>query len=156
MEVFKTVSLAVSGSWVSIATAEPPTSFWDFLLYFTLSLLVLHLVLGPRSVYISTIGYLALSVEAILPIPQMLANHRARSCEGFRISVLLSWLLGDVLKMMFFFFAERPIPWAFKVCGIFQFACDLYLGAQYWVFGAGPTSPQGLPASARDVSLHPI
>lgn len=84
------------------------------------------------------IGYLALTVEALLPFPQMLANYQSKSCKGFRVSVLFSWLLGDVLKMMFFFFAESPIPRAFKICGTFAFMCDLYLGYQYLEYGEGP------------------
>lgn len=79
---------------------------------------------------------MGLAIEAILPIPQILANHRAQSCKGFRVSVLANWLLGDAMKMGFFFLAEEgKIPWAFKLCGIFQAACDVGLGIQYWMFG---------------------
>lgn len=84
------------------------------------------------------IGYFALSVEATLPVPQIISNYRARSCKGFRFSVLFSWIFGDIMKMTFFFLAESSIPWAFKLCGLFQFACDIYLGVQYWQFGDGP------------------
>ncbi len=42
------------------------------------------------------------------------------------------------MKMGFFFFSNGgKVPWAFKLCGIFQFACDIYLGGQYWRFGDG-------------------
>lgn len=42
------------------------------------------------------------------------------------------------MKMSFFFFSDgEKVPWAFKLCGLFQFACDIYLGSQYWRFGDG-------------------
>ena len=32
---------------------------------------------------------------------------------------------------------EGKVPWAFKMCGIFQAACDVGLGMQYWLYGEG-------------------
>ena len=40
--------------------------------------------------------------------------------------------------MGFFFFADgKSVPWAFKLCGVFQFACDIYLGGQSLRYGEG-------------------
>ncbi|KAI9828409.1 MAG: hypothetical protein M1832_002837 [Thelocarpon impressellum] len=118
-----------------------PKPYWEFLLYLTSSLFILHLLLSHLPAYIALLGFLALGTEATLPLPQLAANQRARSCRGFRFSVLASWILGDVMKMLFFFLAAgdgaSTIPWSFKLCGLFQFACDLGLGAQYWWFGSG-------------------
>lgn len=121
--------------------------YWECLGGLTLALLAAHTVLKPTpgrggggwaDAYTLTIGYVGLAIEAVLPIPQLLANQRARSCKGFRVSVLVNWLLGDAMKMGFFFLAEEgKVPWAFKLCGLFQAACDLGLGAQWWVFGEG-------------------
>lgn len=110
--------------------------YWLFLGYFTVLLLILQALLGHVQLYVSILGYFALATEATLPIPQMISNHVNRSCKGFRLSVLLNWLLGDVMKMTFFFLSESPVPWAFKSCGFFQWACDIFLGIQYWQFGA--------------------
>lgn len=41
------------------------------------------------------------------------------------------------MKMSYFFFSSESIPWAFRLCGIFQFGCDAFLGVQYWMYGAG-------------------
>ena len=41
------------------------------------------------------------------------------------------------MKMFWFFTARSEIPWAFKLCGIFQMCCDLFLGCQYAVYGDG-------------------
>ena len=106
----------------------------------TLTLLALHTFFRPTrsSLYNESIGYLGLAIEAILPLPQILANQRAQSCKGFRVSVLANWLLGDAMKMGFFFSSEPgKIPWAFKLSGIFQACCDVILGVQYWLYGDG-------------------
>jgi solute carrier family 66, member 2 len=73
----------------------------------------------------------------MLPLPQIAANARARSCRGFRSSVLAFWLLGDAMKMLWFFTATSEIPWPFKLCGLFQAGCDLFLGWQYVTYGSG-------------------
>ncbi|KAJ5672759.1 hypothetical protein N7507_001886 [Penicillium longicatenatum] len=109
--------------------------YWMFLSYFVVALFVLHLTpISDSPSYINLLGYIGLAVEAILPIPQILANHRSGSCKGFRVSVLASWLIGDSMKMSFFFCSTETIPWAFKLCGMFQCVCDCYLGLQYWMF----------------------
>lgn len=111
--------------------------YWQFLAYYTVTFAALQLLIGTNSLYIGIQGYVALGVEAILPIPQVLENHKHRSCKGFRLSVLGNWLLGDVFKMTYFFLSEGGVPWAFKLCGLFQTACDIYLGVQYWQYGTG-------------------
>ena len=68
----------------------------------------------------------------------MVANYNSQSCKGFRVSVIANWLLGDAMKMCFFFLSEgNKVPWAFKACGCFQAACDVCLGLQWWVYGDG-------------------
>jgi hypothetical protein len=121
--------------------------YWHFLLYLFITLLVLELILSPMYVlykpYSELVGYIGLSVEATLPLPQIFANARSRSTKGFRLSVLASWLGGDLMKMFWFFTATTEIPLAFKMCGIFQMFCDIFLGAQYFVFGNAPPSGVG-------------
>ena len=84
--------------------------------------------------YIALQGFIALGVEATLPIPQVLQNYRAKSCHGFRVSVLASWILGDVMKQLFFFSADR-ISLQFKLCAAFQMVMDLVLAWQFWMYG---------------------
>ena len=111
--------------------------YWQFLAYYTALLTVLQYFIGTQESYVAIQGYVALGVEAVLPLPQIRENHRSRSCKGFRLSVLVNWLIGDVFKMTYFFLSEGGIPWAFKLCGLFQAACDCYLGVQYWMYGHG-------------------
>ena len=67
------------------------------------------------------------------------------------------------MKMFWFFTASSEIPWSFKLCGIFQMCCDLFLGGQYWVYGEGeiPRKEHGIrmnggipsPMREKDVRL---
>lgn len=114
--------------------------YWQFLAYYSVTLLALQALIGTNEAYVAIQGYVALSVEAVLPIPQILQNQRSRSCKGFRFSVLINWLVGDAFKMTYFFLSGAGVPWAFKLCGLFQAACDCYLGVQYWMFGEGDGS----------------
>ena len=134
-------------------------------MYLFVTLTVLELLLSsspPTYAWYSTlIGYLGLSIEATLPLPQIFKNLQSRSCKGFRVSVLVSWIAGDIMKMFWFFSATSEIPWAFKLCGIFQMCCDLFLGCQYWVYGEGETVAMypgrmnggGIPMGEKDVHL---
>lgn len=137
-------------------------SYWQFLLAIFIGLTVLELLLAPfgsvYSGYSALIGYVGLSVEATLPIPQLLANARSRSCKGFRVSVLASWLLGDAMKMFWFFTSTTEIPLAFKLCGIFQACCDTIIGVQYLMYGdQQPTikTQQAWPHSGAKPHLSP-
>jgi len=133
-----------------------PKPYWQFLLYLFVTLVAFELVLTPLprmyGIYSAGIGYLGLSIEATLPLPQILSNHRSRSCKGFRLSVLVSWIAGDMMKMFWFFTATSEIPLAFKLCGIFQMCCDLFLGVQYWMYGDGPA----LGARGMKEHLSPV
>lgn len=132
-------------------------SYWQFLLYLFIILTALELILAPFSIYATysvLLGYIGLSVEATLPLPQIFANARSRSCKGFRVSVLASWLAGDSMKMFWFFTSSTEIPWAFKLCGVFQACCDAFLGVQYLMYGSGEQKlkDEGLPPVAE----HPM
>jgi len=118
---------------------RPTRPYWLFLTCYTGALFVLQILVGTAPWYVALQGYVALGIEATLPLPQILSNQRNQSCKGFRLSVLANWLLGDAMKMMFFFLSASTIPWTFKLCGLFQAACDSYLGVQYWMYGEGQT-----------------
>ncbi|KAI0403633.1 hypothetical protein F4802DRAFT_279615 [Xylaria palmicola] len=120
-----------------------PKPYWQFLLCLTVTLTVLELLIAPFDsiypAYSVLTGYIGLSVEATLPLPQLYANAQSKSCKGFRFSVLASWIVGDAMKMFWFFTATTEIPLAFKLCGTFQAVCDALIGIQYFVYGSqGP------------------
>ncbi|KAI0416835.1 hypothetical protein F5X98DRAFT_175089 [Xylaria grammica] len=116
-----------------------PKPYWQFLLYLFITLTALELIIAPFDsiypAYSALTGYIGLSVEATLPLPQLYANAQSKSCKGFRFSVLASWIVGDSMKMFWFFTATTEIPLAFKLCGVFQAICDALIGIQYFIYG---------------------
>lgn len=128
--------------------------YFQFLAYFAGTLLAVHVLLpflSSSPAYIAFLGYVGLAVEAMLPIPQIVKNHKARSCKGFRLSVICNWLAGDAMKMSYFFLSSEYIPWPFRLCGIFQACCDCYLGFQYYMYGEGPAGAD-IPMSSTSKS----
>lgn len=115
--------------------------YWEFLSYFTLTVAILQVVFGTSSTFVSLLGFTGLGIEAALPLPQVLQNHKTRSCQGFRLSVLASWLAGDVMKLVFFSHAEH-VGVAFKLCAITQMFLDSFLGVQFWWYGSGSTNQE--------------
>ena len=133
-------SLVCLGSVTKLTRLTTRYSYWEYLVFLAFGLLVIHTLLQPEgsSLYTKFIGYLGLTIEATLPLPQLYANYRAQSCKGFRASVLINWLFGDMMKIGYFFASEPGrVPWAFKMCGMFQACCDACLGVQYWMYGNG-------------------
>jgi lipid-A-disaccharide synthase-like uncharacterized protein len=133
-------------------------SYYQFLLYLTLGLFVMHVLvqlspIAESGVYIGLLGYVGLAIEATLPLPQIFKNQQAGSCKGFRLSVIINWLIGDMMKMSYFFLSSESIPVAFRLCGIFQMGCDLYLALQFYMYGngsgVGRIGDVGIPMAGR-------
>ena len=81
------------------------------------------------------LGFVALGIEAILPIPQFISHYRTKSVAGFRPSVILAWLGGDIFKMSYFFLGQANVTWQFKACAIVQFTFDIGIAVQFWFYG---------------------
>ena len=113
---------------------RPQKPYWNFLGLFTFLTLLCQLLFGQSTTYNALLGFLALGIEATLPIPQVLQNWRNKSCNGFRLSVLVSWVLGDVMKQVYFFSAEH-VNMQFKLCALVQMTMDLVLAWQFWTYG---------------------
>lgn len=48
------------------------------------------------------------------------------------------------------------MPWAFKICGIFQAVCDLGLGLQWFVWRDGPEGDVGFGGGGGGVERGPF
>ena len=69
-------------------------TYWRFLAQFLVGLVVLQIILGKSSFYVTLLGMTALTIEATLPIPQFLQNLRTQSVEGVRLTMIGSWVFG--------------------------------------------------------------
>jgi hypothetical protein len=126
----------------STSSKRRPLDLWDWqsfppYLEFTGLLILLHsiffLFLHKVEFYIELLGFLALGLEATLPIPQLLINFENKSTAGFRHTVLLGWFLGDSFKTIYYF-ATSDNGLAFKLCAVFQLSVDCCLLIQTFMY----------------------
>ncbi|GAA5837899.1 hypothetical protein JCM3766R1_001512 [Sporobolomyces carnicolor] len=119
-------------------TSKRPANLWAWdtfppYLEFTALLILLHCVmflfLHKVNFYIDLLGFIALGLEATLPIPQLLVNYENKSTAGFRHTVLAGWFLGDAFKTVYYF-ATKDNGIAFKACAVFQLSVDCMLVVQ--------------------------
>lgn len=111
-------------------------SFGSYLEFIALLILVhcsVFLLLHPFNWYVTTLGFIALGLEATLPIPQFIVNFERKSTAGFRRSVLAGWLAGDAFKTVYFFLTPDNAV-SFKACAIFQLSVDIALVAQTYLY----------------------
>lgn len=115
--------------------------YWHFLLRLSVVLGILQLIMGNNETYIGLIGLVGLLIEAILPLPQILTNASRGSVEGFRPSLLVSWIGGDAAKLFFFTYSRQSgsdsIAPQFVICAIVQGLLDLFIGLQFYMYSTG-------------------
>ncbi|WVQ63896.1 uncharacterized protein L199_002052 [Kwoniella botswanensis] len=111
-------------------------SYLEFLAALILALGVLQVILGRWMWYIDALGFVALTIESTLPIPQFISNFKRKSCYGFRSSTLAGWFFGDAYKTVYFFIRGSPIQ--FKVTAILTLCWDSAVLAQRVMYGSNP------------------
>ncbi|KAL7421231.1 hypothetical protein Q5752_004116 [Cryptotrichosporon argae] len=124
-------------------------AYLEFLAGLIVVLGVLQVILGRWAWYINALGFVALSIESTLPIPQFIANYRRKSCHGFRSSTLAGWLFGDVFKTAYYFVRHNPLP--FKLTGLVTIGWDIAVLVQRIVYGADERRDAAWAGDGADV-----
>jgi len=52
--------------------------------------------------YISTVKIISVLLESCLALPQIILNYKRKSTEGLSLVMVLGWVIGDLLKMVYF------------------------------------------------------
>ena len=121
--------------------------YWRFLIQFAIALAVLQVFFGKSALYISLLGTVGLGIESTLPIPQFMNNKRTKSVKGVRVSMLASWVTGDICKLLFFYFGSDTVSIQFKLCAFIQTFFDVSIAVQYLLWrDTTPDSPVQLDA----------
>jgi solute carrier family 66, member 2 len=116
---------------------------------------ILQLLLGWSSFYNTLLGFFALGLESMLPIPQLIQNHKRQSLAGFQMTVLAGWTFGDAFKVRVWALESRSLalsadalsspsqsvyylvksaPMQFTIFGLFQLMVDLGICAQAYMY----------------------
>ncbi|KAM9225221.1 solute carrier family 66 member 2 isoform 6-T7 [Trichechus inunguis] len=102
------------------------------------------------TLFVETLGFLAVFTEAMLGVPQLCRNHRHRSTEGMSIKMVLMWTSGDTFKTAYFLLNHVPLQ--FSICGLLQVFVDLAILLQAYTYARRPPKPAphaAHPASAK-------
>lgn len=107
-------------------------SYIDFLLVVSLVMSLLTFLLLDFIIYVEILGFLALFMEAMLAVPQLVKNFKSKSTEGMSILMVLMWTVGDVFKTTYFILREAPAQ--FWLCGSLQVLIDVTILGQVWLY----------------------
>ncbi|XP_073988233.1 solute carrier family 66 member 2 isoform X3 [Rhodnius prolixus] len=107
-------------------------SYVDFLLIVSLVMSLLTFLLLDSVIYIEILGFLALFIEAMLAVPQLIRNFKQKSTEGMSILMVLMWTVGDLFKTTYFVLREAPAQ--FWLCGGLQVLIDLTILGQVQLY----------------------
>jgi len=86
--------------------------------------------------FVETVGFMAVFVEAMLGVPQFTRNFKNQSTRGMNRTMVMMWTCGDVFKTVYFISREAPIQ--FTICGCLQTGVDLAILTQIWWYGGRP------------------
>ncbi|XP_035715667.1 solute carrier family 66 member 2 isoform X2 [Folsomia candida] len=134
----------------------PRRNFWDFdkdyfwdwtdfqsyiecTLCFSIAGGMLMYMFANNILFVETVGFLAVFVEACLGVPQFMKNYKNGSTRGMNLTMVLMWLCGDVFKTTYFVLRAAPVQ--FTICGCLQIGVDLAILSQVWVYSSGYGSP---------------
>ncbi|KAG0208295.1 PQ-loop repeat-containing protein 1 [Mortierella sp. GBA30] len=142
IRIFFWIGEPVHGSgWYKEHTNYWGTHFWNwttigpyysFLAAFTLVVGLSLLIIGNTSFYVALLGLAALGIEATVPLPQAIENHRSKSTAGFSPAILLMWVIGDSFKT--YYYISTHAKYQFVGCGIIQLCIDCVIITQTVIY----------------------
>ncbi|XP_078257895.1 solute carrier family 66 member 2 [Rhinoraja longicauda] len=121
-----------------------PRYFWawsrfldyiQFCLSFTMVCLLVTYVLIDSQLFVETLGFTAVLIEAMLGVPQLCRNFKNKSTAGMSVKMVLMWTLGDIFKTAYFIINATPVQ--FWVCGALQICIDVAIFFQVFTYEKG-------------------
>ncbi len=83
---------------------------------------------------VQSIGFLSLSIEAVLGLPQAYNNFERRSVRGMSLGLIGGWFAGDASKTVYFVIKGAPLQ--FLLCGVFQLLVDFLIVFQMFFYSS--------------------
>ncbi|XP_035680527.1 solute carrier family 66 member 2-like isoform X2 [Branchiostoma floridae] len=83
-------------------------------------------------VYVETLGFLAVFVEALLGAPQFWRNYQNKCTVGMSVKMVGFWTSGDTFKTGYFLVNKAPMQ--FWICGLLQVGIDIAILLQVWIY----------------------
>ena len=70
------------------------------------------------TLFVDSVGFLAVFTEAMLGVPQFYRNFKNKSTYGMSLPMVIMWTCGDIFKTTYF--VLRKTPPQFFICGSLQ------------------------------------
>uniref|UniRef100_A0A8C7FVR5 Solute carrier family 66 member 2 n=1 Tax=Oncorhynchus kisutch TaxID=8019 RepID=A0A8C7FVR5_ONCKI len=112
--------------------------FWSWSRFVDYIVNITYLLLDS-SVFVDTLGFLAVFAEAMLGTPWLYCNYQNKSTEGMSIKVVMMWTSGDTFKTGYFLLTEAPVQ--FWTCGLLQVGVDITILFQVYYYSRYPQKP---------------
>ncbi|XP_054461977.1 solute carrier family 66 member 2 isoform X2 [Anoplopoma fimbria] len=116
--------------------------FLDYMqcvLAFTLMSAYITYLFLESTLFVETLGFLAVFTEAMLGTPQLYCNYQNKSTEGMSIKMVLMWTSGDTFKTGYFLLTQAPVQ--FWICGLLQVLVDFTILFQVYYYSRYPQKP---------------
>merc|ERR1719348_1280852 len=107
-------------------------SYLEFVMCIALPGSILMYFLLDYSLFVDSVGFLAVFTEAMLGVPQFYRNFKNKSTYGMSIPMGCMWTCGDVFETGYFYLRNSPVQ--FFICGSLQVTVDLLILAQVWMY----------------------
>lgn len=65
--------------------------------------------------YINSVKIMSVLLESCLALPQMMLNYQTQSTEGLSLVMVSGWVVGDILKLVYFLIGSGVIKWNHEV-----------------------------------------
>lgn len=121
---------------------KPCFNFWNwvkfkyylyFILIFTVILMFFSIIITfSNETYVNILGIFSTGIESLLGLPQLITNYQMKYTKNISIVMLLLWIVGDSLKIVYYVYQESPIH--FIYCGEFQLVVDFLIFFQVFYY----------------------
>ena len=102
------------------------TDYFIFISFTIISLSILSYSIGYDNViYVETLGSISGLIEANMGVPQVFENFRTKNAGTFSKILIVSWISGDISKLIYLLLTNSPIQ--MTLSAFFQFIVDLII-----------------------------
>ena len=104
-----------------------------FLIFISCFISLISFIIGyDNKTYIFILGVLTSLIESFLDVPQIYELYKTKNPYTISYLLILGWILGDLFKVIYFFFRDTPIQ--LILCAIFQLTTDFILISQIFYY----------------------
>lgn len=135
---FKDVKLGLKQFIINPTDIWEIKNFWnwpyivDYVFFVSFFCLVLgfisHLIGLDNHLFIEILGSAGACLEAIIGLPQIVQNYKAKSTESLSDFMIYTWVVGDSIKT--FYFLQTQAPLQLIISGLFQLTVDIMILGQ--------------------------